>query len=480
TVFTLQTTNELVLELDGIRCTGVKDTAITEQRMAKTDLYLIAEEEEDGLLLTFEYTKVLFDKETIHRMLHHFKNMLSSMVANTLGCLSQFNLLSLVEENQLLHVWSHGPCSMDFTYSWLDLFEKCVLDSPHAIALWNEEGQLNYQQLNEKANQLAHYLIQQNLKPGDIIPVLVESGFNRFIAILAILKAGAAFAPLDPQLPLARRKWMLEDIQPTLLITSEQHIDSCLDFKVKVIVLENIQPTINQYPKTNLVRDEAFTTQLAYVIYTSGSTGYPKGVLVTHRGLANLALTQIDYFKMSTCSKVLQFSPISFDAAVSEWATTLVAGACLCLVSDSQRNNFEALLSYIQSYGITVITLPPVLLKQLTPDDMPEVKTVVSAGEVCYPEIIHKFASYVRLINAYGPTESTVCVTMLVCDITSNSTVIGRPIVNMEVYILDSYLRPVPVGVTGELYIGGIGLAAGYLNQPALTEERFIAHPFKQ
>ncbi len=324
-------------------------------------------------------------------------------------------------------------------------------------------GELTYRELDEQAGSLAAWLRARGVGPDALVAVEIERSPEMIVALLGVLKAGGAYVPVDPNYPEERRRFILEDAGIKLVVTRET-------------VLEAISAALAPAPRPVQSPDS-----LAYVIYTSGSTGRPKGVMLSHRGLLNLVHEQTRGFGVTPESRVLQFASFSFDASVSEIFMALTTGARLYLASQDTLMSPPELERLMRREAITTITLPPSLLSVLDPGRVPELKSLISAGEACSWEIVSRWAPGRRFLNAYGPTECTIGPTFYVADAAvrpSRNVPIGRPIGNTRVYILDGNLEPVPVGIPGELYVAGVGLARGYVNRPDLTAERFLPDPF--
>jgi amino acid adenylation domain-containing protein len=336
---------------------------------------------------------------------------------------------------------------------------------PDAVAVVGKGEELTYGVLDARANQLAHHLRSMGAGPETIVGLCLDRGPDMIVAILATWKAGAAYLPLDPAYPPNRLTYMLADSRAAILLTTDEILDELPVGRIRTTTLDD--PLIQVHP-TTIPGTTTHPDQTAYLIYTSGSTGKPKGVRTTHRGLLGLVQAQRAAFGVDETSVVLQFASFSFDAAVSEIAVTLAAGARLVIADADQRTQPGQLITDEQ---ITVATLPPSLLATI--GSLPMLKTLISAGERLDPALAKAWAPNTRLLNAYGPTETTVCAT--IATITGQDTPIGPPIPNTQVHVLDQHLQPVPVGVPGELHIGGTGLARGYHAKPALTAARFIA-----
>src|SRR5688572_22102634 len=297
------------------------------------------------------------------------------------------------------------------------------------------------------------------------------------VSVLAVLKAGGAYVPLDPAYPAERLAFMLADSGAPLLLTRLPLPEGLTPHAAETVCLdadrERIEAESAQAPAAGARSDH-----LAYVIYTSGSTGTPKGVMVPHRGVPNLAYAQARRFGIDGTSRVLQFASLSFDAAVAELFDALLAGATLVLASREALLPGPGLLETLRRGRVTVATLPPSVLAMLPPDDLPELRTVVSAGEAVDAATVERWSGGRAFVNAYGPTEVTVCATSAACEADGRAPAIGSALENVRVYVLDTAGRPAPVGVPGELYVGGVGVARGYLGRPGLTAERFVPDPF--
>jgi amino acid adenylation domain-containing protein len=359
------------------------------------------------------------------------------------------------------------------------LFEARVREQAAAIALVFEDQQLSYAELNARANQLAHGLRLHGVLPDDVVGLCVERSVEMVVGMLGVLKAGAAYLPLDPVLPPERLAWMVEDARPRLLLVQSGLMDRLPPTRPGRVALDQAElfascPTEDPPPR-------AGGDHLAYVIYTSGSTGRPKGTLIHHRGSVNLAVAVGKALDMRPGMRVLQWASFNFDAAVCDVFTTLAAGACLVLGTRASVLPGPDLLQTLQRHGIEQITLTPSALAELPRQRLPQLKTLVVAGEQCDQALIAPWTGFCSVVNAYGPTEATVCATIYPCSADGQRhPPIGRPIANTQAYILDTRLHPVPIGVVGELCIGGEGLARGYLGRPDLTAERFMLNPFSE
>lgn len=439
------------------------------------DLTLDMMDDGERLLGALEYNSDLFDVATVERLIGHYERLLESIVddddpAQTIATLP---ILSQKEERQLLTEWNDTAGAYAEDLCFHQLVEAQVERTPDAVALVYEQKELTYAEFNRKANQLAHHLQTLAIGPEMLVAIGMERSLEMMIALFAILKAGAAFLPLDPTYPKERLAFMLEDSEAVLLLTQERVRDQFAPSPTPMIAIDSEWSKIEQQPAHN-PPCEITSDHLAYMIYTSGSTGKPKGVLIAHRGVCSMVEAEARQFDIGPGSRVLQFASLSFDACVFEIAMTLPVGATLCLGSKEAMMSGEIL----RDQRITVATLPPSLWAALSSEDYPDLQTVFSVGEACTPNVVQEWAPGRRFFNPYGPTETTCYVTIAECVPDGSTPHIGRPILNAEVYVLDKQLQPVPVGVPGELHIGAVGMARGYKGRPALTAEKFIPNPF--
>jgi len=446
--------------------------------VAKFDLSLVMAERREGLLVHFEYNTDLFDAATIERMTGHFETLLLAVVSDASAPVSRLPLLTAGERQQILYDWNDTAAEYANDSCIHTLIETRAEEQPDAPAVLFRTDTLSFADLNARANRLAHYLIGKGAGPGTIIGISLERSPDLVTAILAIFKTGSAYVPLDPNYPNERLEWMLTDTAAPLLLTQSTLLDELPVHKAESICLDTqsdkfaTQPDHN--PETGATADD-----IAYVIYTSGSTGKPKGVMIRHQGVCNLADAQQRAFGLGPDDRMLQFASISFDASIFEIVMGLQVGAAMVLAPQDDLLPGEPLLEVLQRHAVTAVTLPPTALTQLPPAQLPDLHTITVAGEACPPELMQNWASNKRrFFNLYGPTESTVWASYTRC-IPGERVTIGKPISNARLYVLDEHQQPVPVGVPGELCIGGAGLARGYLNRPELSAEKFLADPFR-
>jgi amino acid adenylation domain-containing protein len=473
-VFALQNAPVEKLELAGLTLSPLAIDPGT----ARFDLEFQIVECLDTLGIVAVYRTDLFEPATIARLLIHFQTLLEGIVADPDCRLSDLPLLTAAERHQLLVEWNQTQTEYPQDWCIHHWFEAQVKHTPDAVAVVFANQQLTYCQLNDRCNQLAHYLQQIGVVPGLRIGVCLERSIDLLVAVLGILKAGAAYVPLDPSYPAERLQFMLEDAQVSILVAHEVTQRLVAQFTAcpatQVCLTQDWQ-IITQCSSDNPI-SSVTADRLAYVIYTSGSTGQPKGVLVPHRGVSNLAQAQRQIFNVQPADRVLQFASFSFDASVFEMMLAFGAGASLYLAG-SQSLLGADLIRLLQDHKISYVTLPPALLNALPDAALPDLQTVIAAGEACSSELVDRWARHRRFFNAYGLTETSVWATVGQLH-PGDSVSIGRAIANTQLYVLDAQLQPVPIGVAGELYIGGDGVAQGYLNRPEATAAQFIANPF--
>jgi amino acid adenylation domain-containing protein len=447
------------------------------QRGASFDLDVMIMEAGEVLQVGWQYNTDLFDLETIARMAEHFLTLLEAIATNPEQRISELPLLTQTERQQLLFEWNNTTTEYPHDKCIHQLFEEQVEKTPDSVAVVFENQQLTYRELNQKANQLAHHLQTLGVRPEFLVGICVERSLEMIVGLLGILKAGGAYVPLDPHYPQERLSYMLADAGVEILLTQQNLLSSLSSHPARVICLDSDWPTtIEQHSHENL--DVAVCVDnLVYVIYTSGSTGQPKGVAIEHLSLCNLAQAQRNLFDVKTTSRILQFASVSFDASVWEIFMAITSGAMLILATASELMPGDDLQQILDNHSVTHVTLPPSALVVLPTDEFPALGQIIVAGEACPLELVNQWSVGRRFFNAYGPTESTVCATVAQITHGSEKITIGRPINNTQVYILDSHHQPVPIGVPGELHIGGDGLARGYLNRPELTLEKFIPNP---
>jgi amino acid adenylation domain-containing protein len=357
-----------------------------------------------------------------------------------------------------------------------ELFEEQVERRPAATALVYEDRQLSYDELNRRANRVAHYLRGLGIGPDTVVALALPRSPELIIALLAVLKAGAAYLPVDLGYPADRVAYMFDDARPAATLTLRELADQLPDATGPRILLDDPGPYATA-PAGNPA-GVATADDLAYVIYTSGSTGRPKGTLLTHRGLSNVAEAQQRILDLDDAPRVLQFASISFDAATFEIVMAWRNGGILCMGSSDGLMPGRPLADLLNRHQVSAVTLTPSALAALPDGEFPHLRTICVAGEACPAELVDRWAPGRRFFNLYGPTETTIWATWHRCEQKRGRPPIGRPIPNVRAYVLDAHRRLVPVGAVGELYLGGVGIARGYLRQPELTAGRFVVDPF--
>ncbi len=445
------------------------------QAAAHVDLSLVLSEQGGRIAGSVTYAAALFERDTVERWVGYLRRVLEAFAADDGQAVDALPLLPDAERRLVVEAWNATDAEYPRGLCMHQLFEAQVRRTPDAVALMSGDGSLTYAELNARANRLARRLAALGAGPERIVALALERSVEMVIALLAVAKTGAAFLPVDPEYPAERRSWMLERSAAPVILTTSTLAADLPETQATVVALDRIAAEVAAEDDGDLAVD-VDAENAAYVIFTSGSTGRPKGVVVPHRGIGNLAAAQREAFGIEPGARVLQFASFSFDAAVAEVAHTLLGGATLVMARSGQAG--PELLALLRDQAVNVATLPPALLAVLPADDLPALRTIVSAGEAVSAEVVARWGQGRRFVNAYGPTETTVCATVSIEPSAIGRPVIGRPIANVRVYVLDARMQPVPVGVAGELYVGGVGVARGYLGQPAQTAERFVPDPF--
>jgi amino acid adenylation domain-containing protein len=475
-MFVFQNVSQALQKYGGIEWThwGV-DTGTS-----KFDLTLSVAESSESLDVWLEYNTDLFEEGTMQRLLGHYQRLLEQVVVDPGRQILRLSLLTEAEARQLLVDWNRTGADYPQDKGIHQLFEARAEQAPDEMALVFDHQEMTYGELNRRANRLAHHLQRHGVGPEVLVGICVSRSLEMVIGILGILKAGGAYVPLDPSYPSARLSMMMEDSRAPVLLTQRELKKSLPTFNAHVIFLDEFQDETRlsgkfevENPKVNVAPGN-----LAYVIYTSGSTGKPKGVMIEHGGVCNLAESFVRILNIRPGDRVLQFSSLSFDASVPEIFATFAAGATLVLCRLETLMPGLPLLRLLRDQRITLVTLPPSALAALESADLPALERLIVAGEACTAELVDRWSTRHRFFNAYGPTEVTVCATIAECRKQRGAPPIGRPLGNKNLYVLDSHQQPVPLGVAGELCIGGVGLARGYLNRPELTAEKFIPNPW--
>jgi amino acid adenylation domain-containing protein len=467
------------LASESLTLTPLKSDNIT----AKFDLDINISMNDEGVSIQWTYDTSIFERQHVDQLNQHLCRLLSALVAVDEPKLSELAMLSDQELGQLTGELNDTQSDYAQDLCIHEVFEATVAAVPQQLALACDGQRLTYLALNQRANQLAHRLRAQGVGCETLVGVFVERSVDMMVAILAILKAGGAYLPLDPDYPKARLQYLVEDAGLAHLVAQQPLRSSIgelgLGADVEVCWLDD-NTALQQQPTDNLARADGLKPDsLAYVIYTSGSTGQPKGVMVEHRSTVNLATAQGKLFAVDAKSAVLHFASINFDAATWEWVMALLHGASLHICPQAARRDMAVLSQLMQHDAITHATLPPALLPHLDDDRDYALSALIVAGEAVDVQQAERWSQKYPLFNAYGPTENTVCASVGRLTPTQTNH-IGRPIDNNQLYVCDAHGRLLPKGAIGELYIGGTGLARGYLNKPDLTEAAFVANPFSQ
>ncbi|HEV2799100.1 MAG TPA: amino acid adenylation domain-containing protein, partial [Pyrinomonadaceae bacterium] len=488
-MFALQNESAIELEAPGLKLSsfGVKNEA------AKFDLTLTLTASANGLAAEFSYQSELFDAGRIGRMWRHYVRVLEELTARPEQRLSEVEILTPGERLQQLLEWNET--AREYPSELIhETFAAQAARMPRAVALVAGEQSVTYEELNALAELSATCLRQQGVRRGALVGVLMERSVEMVVALLGVLKAGAAYVPLDPSYPRERLAYMLKDSGACLLVTQRRLLDAgVLDAGATalppVICLDGnwdeLRAQVSTVSETPTLNDRPCGDDLAYVIYTSGSTGQPKGAAITHRGIRNHMCWMQENFPLDATHCVLQKTPFGFDASVWEFYAPLMSGARLVLARPGGHQDPSYLIETIDRHQVTTLQLVPSALRLLLEENAlaqcTSLQRVFCGGEELTPDLQQRFYRLLptaKLYNLYGPTEATIDATSHPCDATQQKVPIGRPVANTQIYILDRHLRPVPVGVPGELYIAGDGLARGYLNRPELTAERFLPDPF--
>lgn len=444
---------------------------------AKTDLTLFVNDQQDSLQLCFQYSTELFDLPTIERMSRQLSTVMETMIAEPNQRLSEVALLTPAEQQKLIVDWNVSQPVPCLNQCFHERFAAQTLRTPDTIAIQRGDESLTYAALHRQSNQLAHWLGLYGIGAGSVVGICMPSSPSMLVAILAVWKSGAAYVPVDANHPKARLQFMMQDANVHLLISHSELIANLPSWGIPILSLDREWTTISRCETTDLLK-QTTASALAYVLYTSGSTGRPKGVLISHANLGAMIDAVLALFPMRVETRVLQFSSFGFDASVFELVVSLLQGGTLIMAERSSLVPGAELSRLLREQSINFAVLLPSVLMAIPEGEYPALHTILAAAEPCSAEVVARWAPNRRLFNGYGPTEATVISTMAECVDPAEAPSIGRPVPNVQVFVLDAGRKLVPIGVPGELYIGGPTVSQGYLNRPELTAARFLASPF--
>ncbi len=472
-----------ILQIGDLTLTPIELERGTTQFDLSLDIYI----GEKGLTAAIEYSTELFEQTTISRMVEHFHTLLYGIVANPQAKIYELPLLTDREKKQLLVEWNNNQTDWQETQTIHQLFVEKAANKPNATAVVFNQEKLTYQQLNQRVDKLAQKLVAIGVKPRVRVGICLQRCFDMLIAPLAVLKAGGAYVPLDPAYPVERLSWMMEDARVEVLLTQTKLVD--------ILAVENLQLLCldTDWQVVNVPLPTVNPSDLAYVIYTSGSTGKSKGVMVEHHSLVNAFFAWEAAYQLSSLSSHLQMASFAFDVCTGDLIRALCSGAKLVLCPREFLLEPEKLYHLMVTEKVDCAEFVPAVLRHLmqyleqSGQSLDWMRLLICGSDSWYGSEYNRFRSFcgsqTRLINSFGVTEATIdsCYFETTQDLPNHSLVpIGRAFANTQLYILDSNLQPVPIGVPGELYIGGAGVARGYLNRPQLTQSRFIQHPFSK
>ncbi|MFC0429199.1 non-ribosomal peptide synthetase [Kutzneria buriramensis] len=473
-MLTLNTAPAAVFDLDGLSC----DTQMISTGTAKFDLTFEFSEQDDELAALLEYSTDLYDRGTAEQLAARLVAVLTTLVSDPARRIGSVDVLTPVERRRILRDWS-GSATVVPPNTTTALFESTARTVPHNKAVVFDGVSLTYEQLNSRANQLARQLLRTGVAVESVVALALPRSAEMIVAMLAVLKAGAAFLPVDPEYPRERIAHMVADARPAAVVTTAA-IASSLPHCEARLLIDDV--TVGYQPYGDIADDERTCAlgadNAAYVIYTSGSTGAPKGVVVRHHGVNALVTDFATRLGIGSGTRLLQFASFSFDASVFEVFAALLDGATVVVAGTDDRTPGAPLADLIRRERVTLTVLPPTVLTAFPENvELPSELTLLVAGESCPPELAERWSARHPVHNCYGPTETTVCATVSAPLTGTGKPSIGRPMSTTTVRVLDGQLRPVPPGVRGELYVGGEQVARGYLGRPGLTAARFVADP---
>ncbi len=429
----------------------------------------------EKMVINLAYNVELFKRDTIERIKSSIIHIIDTMLADGKQKVQEICIVSKEEKERLLVEFNNANNGDVKGKTIHELFEEQVKKRPDHIAVVFKDKELTYGELNLRANQLARVLREKGVQPKEIVAIMVERSLEMIVGFLGTLKAGGAYLSIDPEYPKGRIEYVLADSDASILLT-QKHLADKANFAGTIIDLEDQGLYSGDESDLDNINKP---TDLAYVIYTSGTTGRPKGVMIEHKGIENLQILYKKDLSVNENDRIIQFATCSFDAFVWETYMALLTGATLYILSKEVINDYARFEEYLNLSQITIATLPPIYLNSVNPENVHTMKTIITAGSATNFDLVDSWKEKVEYINAYGPTETTICATIWKArEGDYNSVPIGKPIFNTRVYIVDQNLNLVPIGAVGELCITTVGIAKGYMNRPELTEEKFVKNPF--
>lgn len=487
--FALQNAPEAeLMDLNGVGLAPV----LMDETLAQVDVNLDVSETIQGLNLILVYRRRLYRPEMMKQLLDHYVNLLYAILKQPSARICELSLLMEHERQLLLYGFNHTATDYPENKTVIDLFEQQAASTPDAIAVTSGEKSMSYRTLNERADQVAHYLRERDIGEEDLVPVCTDRGLSTMVAILGILKAGAAYVPVDPAYPPERIAYILENTGAPLILSNTgcQALDKQVEEGIVVFLDDD-------WHKTQPVSEIPFTRrlaagQLAYTIYTSGTTGRPKGVMVTHGSLLNISLAWRRHYLLDVHTPIsLSLASIAFDVFTGDWCRTLLNGGTLVIVSEEKKLNLAYLYATMVKQQVNIFESTPSLIYQLVTYaasfglEFPFLRLLIVGSDICTPETYNylrqHYGKNIRIVNSYGVTEAAIDSSYFEGELGDRAIVpIGKPLDNIRYYILDEYRQPVPIGVLGELCIGGAGVGRGYINEPELNNRKFVPDPFAE
>ncbi|ADL53611.1 non-ribosomal peptide synthetase [Clostridium cellulovorans] len=450
-----------------------------DNKISKFDLTLSAQEDGEIINFKLEYCTSLYKRNTIERISRHFINILDEVSKNPEVLISDIDIMSADEKNQVIYEFNDMKSDYLEDKTIQELFEMQVQLHSNKVAVSYENETITYGELNQKAEQLAKGLREKGIKAETIVALMVERSISMVVGMLGIMKAGGVYLPIDPKYPEERIKFILEDSGCNYILCDKQSISS-IDFDGTLIDIDDSSAYDQVDEPLEIISK---STDVAYIIFTSGSTGKPKGAMIEHKGVASLREYFIKYIGLNDEDNILQFASSSFDASLLEMFMALLTGATLVIAPEYIISDYRKFEEFLNDNNVTAGILPPNYLLYLEPERVKTLRILMTGGSAISPSLMEKWKNELQYINAYGPTEATICSTMWKCQDNPEgftSVPIGKPIYNADIYILGEQNRIQPIGVPGELCVSGVALARGYLNRAELTQEKFVENPFNK